>query len=105
MTTENINELYDLDNHIINVINQLKKWEKKADVDAILTQIIKINDCVDINIDFLAARLNSLLEHNVIVKKKYNNIKSFSLNENGQTFDLIEILPSCNPDIHIPNAY
>ena len=36
MTTENINELYDLDNHIINVINKLKKWEKKADVDAIL---------------------------------------------------------------------
>ena len=53
MTTENTNELNDLDNHVINVINQLKKWKKRADVDAILNQIIKNNDCVDINKDFL----------------------------------------------------
>lgn len=105
MATNNTNELNDLDNHIVNVINQLKKQRKRAEADAILYQIIKINDCVGINSDFLAAHLNDLLEHNVIVKKKYNDIKSFSLNENGQTFDLIEILPSCNPDIHIPNAY
>ena len=104
MTTENTNELNDLDNHVINVINQLKKWKKRTDVDAILNQIIKNNDCVDINKDFLAARLNYLLEHNVIVKKKYNNIESYSLNENAQTHDLIEILPSCTPDIPIPNA-
>ena len=104
MTTENINELNDLDNHVINVINQLKKWKKRADVDAILNQIIKNNNCVDINKDFLAARLNYLLEHNVIVKKIYNNIESYSLNENAQTHDLIEILPSCTPDIPIPNA-
>ena len=78
----------------LGVINQLKKSEKRADGDAILSQIIKINDWLDINIDFLAARLNSLLERNVIVKKKYNNIESFSLNENTQTLDLIEILPS-----------
>ena len=51
--------------------------EKRADVDAILNQMIKINDSVDVNIDFLAARLNYLLEHNVIVKKKYSNIESF----------------------------
>ena len=38
MTTENTNELNDLDN---NVINQLKKWKKRTDVDAILNQIIK----------------------------------------------------------------
>ena len=78
----------------LGVINQLKKSEKRADGDAILSQIIKINDWLDINMDFLAARLNSLLERNVIVKKKYNNIESFSLNENTQTLDLIEILPS-----------
>ena len=59
---------------------------------------------VDINIDFHAARLNSLLEHNVIVKKKYTNIESFSLNENAQTLDLIKILPSFTSDIPIPNA-
>ena len=104
MTTENTNELNDLDNHVINVINQLKKWKKRTDVDAILNQIIKNNDCVDINKDFLAAHLNYLLEHNVILKKKYNNIESYSLNENGQTHDLIEILPSCSPDIPITNA-
>ena len=55
----------------LGVINQLKKSEKRTDVDAILSQIIKINDWLDINIDFLAARLNSLLERKVIVKKKY----------------------------------
>ena len=104
MTTENTNELNDLDNYVINVTNQLKKWKKRADVDAILNQIIKNNNCVDINKDFLAARLNYLLEHNVIVKKIYNNIESYSLNENAQTHDLIEILPSCTPDIPIPNA-
>ena len=38
------------------------------------------------------------------MKKKYNNIESYSLNENAQTHDLIEILPSCTPDIPIPNA-
>ena len=87
------NELNNLDKHIINVINQLKKWKKRT-VDVILNQIIKINDWVDINIDFLATCLNSLLEHNVIAKKKHDNIVSFSLNENAQTLDLIEILPS-----------
>ena len=50
---------------------------KKADVDAILKQIIKIKDYVDIKKNFLAALLNYLLEHNVIVKKKYNNIESY----------------------------
>ena len=64
MTTENTNELNDLDNNVINVINQLKKWKKRTDVDAILNQIIKNNDCVNINKDFLAACLNYLLEHN-----------------------------------------
>ena len=64
MTTENTNELNNLDNHIINVINQSKKWKKRADVDAILNQIIK--KTVSISIDFLAARLNPMLEHNVI---------------------------------------
>ena len=38
------------------------------------------------------------------MKRKYNNIESYSLNENAQTHDLIEILPSCTPDIPIPNA-
>ena len=38
------------------------------------------------------------------MKKKYNSIESCSLNENTQTQDLIEILPSCTPDISIPNA-
>ena len=90
--------------NVINVINQLKKWKKRTDVDAILNQIIKNNDCVDINKDFLAARLNYLLEHNVIVKKKYNNIESCSLYENTQTRDLTEILSSCTPDIQIPDA-
>ena len=104
MTTENTNELNDLDNNVINVINQLKKWKKRTDVDAILNQIIKNNDCVDINNDFLAAPLNYLLEHNVIVKKKYNNIESYSLYENTQTHDLTEILSSCTPDIQIPDA-
>ena len=104
MTTKNTNELNDLDNHLINVINQLKKWKKRADVDAILNKIIKNNDCVDINEDFVTARLNYLLVHYVIVKKKYNNIESYSLNENAQTHDLIEILPSCTPDIPIPNV-
>ena len=44
MTIENTNELNGLDNHVINVINQLKKWKRRADVDAILKQIIKSND-------------------------------------------------------------
>ena len=70
MTTENTNESNDLDNHVINVTKQLKKWRKRADVDAILNQIIKNNDSLDINKDFLAARLNYLLEHNLIMKKK-----------------------------------
>ena len=60
MTTENTNELNDLDGDIINIVNQLKKWKKRADVDATLNQIIKINDCVDINLDFLAARCSFL---------------------------------------------
>ena len=47
MTTENTNELNDLDNNVINVINQLTKWKKRTDVDAILNQIIKNNDCVE----------------------------------------------------------
>ena len=38
------------------------------------------------------------------MKKKYSNIESYSLNENAQTHDLIEILPSCTPDIPIPNV-
>ena len=42
MTTENTNELNGLDNHIIKVINQLKKCKKRAGVDAILNQIIEI---------------------------------------------------------------
>ena len=53
-----------------------------------------MNDCVDINMDFHADRLKSLLEHNVIVKKKYDNIESFSLNKNARILDLIEIRPS-----------
>ena len=58
----------------------------------------------DYNKDFLAARLNYLLEHNVIVKKKYNNIESYSLYENAHTHDLTEIFPSCTLDIPIPDA-
>ena len=104
MTTENTNELNYLDTRIINVINQLKKWKKRADVDAILNQNLEINDCVNINKDILAARLNYLLVQNVIVKKKHNNIESYSLNENAQTLDLVEILASCTPDIPLPNA-
>ena len=38
------------------------------------------------------------------MKKKYNNVEPYSLNENARTHDLIEILPSCTPDIPIPNA-
>ena len=59
MTTENTEKLYNLDNQYLSI----KKVEKTADVDPILTQIIKINDCVNINIDFLVAHLNSLLKH------------------------------------------
>ena len=47
----------------------IKEVEKKADVDAILIQIIKNNDCDYINKDFLTALLDYLLEHNVIVMK------------------------------------
>ena len=82
----------------------IKEVKKRAGVDAILNQIIKNNDCVAINKDCLAARLNYLPEHNVIVKKKYNNIDSYSLNENAQTDDSIEVPPSCTPDIPIPNV-
>ena len=39
MTTKNAKELNHLDNHIINVINQSKKWKKRIDVDAISNQI------------------------------------------------------------------
>ena len=78
MTIENTNELNDLDNHIINVINQLIKWKNRG--------------------------INSLLEHNVIIKIKYNNIESFSLNEDAEALDLIEILPSCTPYIPILNT-
>ena len=70
MTTKNISELDDFDNHIINIINQSKS-EKSADVDAILNQIMKINDCVDVNINFLSVCLNYLLKHNIVVKKIY----------------------------------
>ena len=70
MTTKNISELDDFDNHIINIINQSKS-EKIADVDAILNQIMKINDCVDVNINFLSVCLNYLLKHNIVVKKIY----------------------------------
>ena len=65
----------------------MKKWKKRADVGKILNQIIKINDYVDINKEFLEARLNYLLEHKVIVTKKYNNTESYSLNDNAQTLD------------------
>ena len=75
---------HDLDNHIRNVINQLKKWKKRADVDAISNQIVKINNFVDININFLADCSNYLLKRKVIVKKIYNNRKSYSLNENDK---------------------
>ena len=70
MTTKNISELNDFDNHIINVINQSKS-EKRADVDAILNQIMKINDCVDVNINFLSVCLNYLLKDDIVVKKIY----------------------------------
>ena len=70
MTTKNISELDDFDNHIINIINQSKS-EKRADVDAILNQIMKINNCVDVNINFLSVCLNYLLKHNIVVKKIY----------------------------------
>ena len=83
MTTENNSELNYLDNHIINNINQLKKWKKRPDIDAILNQSLEINDSADINKDFIAVRLNYLLVQNIIVKKKYNNIESYSLNENA----------------------
>ena len=33
-----------------NIIDDLKRWEKRADVDAILNHIIKINDCVDVHL-------------------------------------------------------
>ena len=49
MTTKNTNKLNDLDNHVINAINQLRKWKERADVDTVLNQIIKNNDFVDIN--------------------------------------------------------
>ena len=78
MTIENTNELNDLGNHIINVINQLIKWKNRG--------------------------VNSLLEHNVIIKIKYNNIESFSLNEDAEALDLIEIHPSCTPDKPILNT-
>ena len=58
--------------------------EKRADVDAISNQIVKINDFVDININFLADRSNYLLKRKVIVKKIYNNRESYSLNENDK---------------------
>ena len=41
MIAENTDKLNDLDNDVVNFINQLKKWKKRADVDAILSQIIK----------------------------------------------------------------
>ena len=75
--------------------------EKRADVDTILNQIIELNDCANINEDFL---LNYMLEHNVIVKQKYNNIEPYSLNENASRPDLIKILSSSTPDVAIPNA-
>ena len=58
---------------------------------------MKNKDCVDINKDFLATRLNYLLEHTVIVKKNKtkSNIESYSLNERAQKHDLIETIPSC----------
>lgn len=41
-----------------------------AGVDAILNQIIETNDCVSINVGFLAALLNYLIEHNQRKEKK-----------------------------------
>ena len=46
----NTNELNDFKNHIMNIINHLKKWKKRSDVHAILNHITKINDCVDVHL-------------------------------------------------------
>ena len=48
--------------------------------------------------------MNYLLEHKVIVTKKYNNTESYCLNDNAQTLDWIEIPPSCTPTSIDPNT-
>ena len=41
---------------------------------------------------------------NITNVKKKNNLKSYSLNENARTLDLIEILSRFTPDIAIHNV-
>ena len=74
MLINSINELNHLDNQIFISINQLKKWNNRANINAIHNQVIKIPNFTNIKIEDLETRLKTLLGYDTIMKKRYNNI-------------------------------
>ena len=70
------NELnyFDFDPQIFNVITQLRNWKKRADIEAIHTQILKIDDFSDVSRDYSEIKTKTLSEEDKIKSKISKNL-------------------------------
>ena len=63
------------------MVTQLRKWKKSTDIDAIHTQILKIDNIRDSSKDDLEMRIKTLLEEDKIKNNISNNLDSFDVNK------------------------
>ena len=59
MVTNNTDELNHLDNPIFSLINQIKQWKKRADINANNYQVSKIKDVTNMIIEDLESSLKT----------------------------------------------
>ena len=74
-------ETISFDQNIFTVINDLKKKQKRADIDSIHKEIIKTIDFKDTTKDDLQDRINILLINEKLINKINRNLNSYSVNE------------------------
>ena len=74
-------ETISFDQNIFTVKNDLKKKQKRADIDSIHKDIRKTIDSKDTTKDDLQDRINILLINEKLINKINRNLNSYSVNE------------------------
>ena len=74
-------EIISFDQNILTVINDLKKKEKRADIDSVHKEIIKTIDFKDTTKDDLQDRINIVLINEKLINKINRNLNCYSVDE------------------------
>ena len=86
-------EFIKLNNTILYVIKKLKHQHQQADIERIVSEVIKTINFQDITKDALNVRVNKLLQFHKLINKINRNKDSFFLNKVTIDMSIIDMIP------------